>query len=322
MKNTVKTLVILFMCTAFFISGCQNVEKVEKQGKVIDGKEVIAKVNDEYILKSDYDYQVAQVKSALEANGQDFSKDEGKKILEEIKKQVLDAMINDKIALQQAEKEGVSLSDEEFRDAMNSLEEYHGGKDALDKYISQQGLDRDSFEKSVKEQLIINKFKDKITADVKVADEEIKKFYEENKAMFELPAPEIRASHILVDTQEEAEKILAEVKAGADFAELAKKYSKDPATKDIGGDLGYFSKGKMDAEFEKAAFALKTGQVSDVVKTSFGYHIIKVTGERNSLSFEDAESYIKSHLEDSKREDEFNKNIEEWKKQAKIEKYL
>lgn len=322
MKNTVKTLVILFMCTAFFISGCQNVEKVEKQGKVIDGKEVIAKVNDEYILKSDYDYQVAQVKSALEANGQDFSKDEGKKILEEIKKQVLDAMINDKIALQQAEKEGVSLSDEEFRDAMNSLEEYHGGKDALDKYISQQGLDRDSFEKSVKEQLIINKFKDKITADVKVTDEEIKKFYEENKAMFELPAPEIRASHILVDTQEEAEKILAEIKAGADFAELAKKYSKDPATKDIGGDLGYFSKGKMDAEFEKAAFALKTGQVSDVVKTSFGYHIIKVTGERNSLSFEDAESYIKSHLEDSKREDEFNKNIEEWKKQAKIEKYL
>lgn len=322
MKNTVKTLVILFICAAFFIAGCQNVEKVEKQGKVIDGKEVIAKVNDEYILKSDYDYQVAQVKSALEANGQDFSKDEGKKILGEIKKQVLDAMINDKIALQQAEKEGVSLSDEEFRDAMNSLEEYHGGKEALDKYISQQGLDRDSFEKSVKEQLIINKFKDKITADVKVTDEEIKKFYDENKTMFELPAPEIRASHILVDTQEEAEKILAEIKAGADFAELAKKYSKDPATKDIGGDLGYFSKGKMDAEFEKAAFALKTGQVSDVVKTSFGYHIIKVTGERNSLSFEDAESYIKSHLEDSKREEEFNKNIEEWKKQAKIEKYL
>ncbi len=322
MKNTVKTLVVLFMCAAFFIAGCQNVEKVEKQGKVIDGKEVIAKVNDEYILKSDYDYQVAQVKSALEANGQDFSKDEGKKILEEIKKQVLDAMINDKIALQQAEKEGVSLSDEEFRDAMNSLEEYHGGKDALDKYISQQGLDRDSFEKSVKEQLIINKFKDKITADVKVTDEEIKKFYEENKTMFELPAPEIRASHILVDTQEEAEKILAQIKAGADFAELAKKYSKDPATKDIGGDLGYFSKGKMDAEFEKAAFALKTGQVSDVVKTSFGYHIIKVTGERNSLSFEDAKSYIKSHLEDSKREEEFNKHIEEWKKQAKIEKYL
>lgn len=322
MKNTIKTLVILFMCAAFFISGCQNVEKVEKQGKIIDGKEVIAKVNDEYILKSDYDYQVAQVKSALEANGQDFSKDEGKKILEEIKKQVLDAMINDKIALQEAEKEGVSLSDEEFQDAMKSLEEYHGGKDALDKYISQQGLDRESFEESVKEQMIINKFKEKITADVKVTDEEIKKFYDENKAMFELPAPEIRASHILVDTQEEAEKILAEIKAGADFAELAKKYSKDPATKDIGGDLGYFSKGKMDADFEKAAFALKTGQISDVVKTSFGYHIIKVTGERNSLSFEDAKNYIKSHLEDSKREEEFNKHIEEWRKQAKIEKYL
>ncbi|NLU10807.1 MAG: peptidylprolyl isomerase [Tepidanaerobacter acetatoxydans] len=319
--RTIKISILLLIC-AIAMAGCQNVEKVETQGKIIDGKEVIAKVNDELILKSDYDRQVLQVKSALEANGQDFSTGEGKKVLKEIREKVLEAMINDQLILQQAEKDNITLSEEEFEQAISDLEQYHGGKDALDKYLEQQGLNRSSFEKLVKEQLVISQFKEKLTSDIKVTDEEVKKFYEDNKTMFELPAPEIRASHILVDTENEAKKILAEIKAGADFAALAKDYSKDPGSKELGGDLGYFSKGKMDPEFEKAAFALKPGEISDVVKTTFGYHIIKVTGERTSLSFDDAKDYIKSNLENTKKEEEFNKYLDEWKKQSKIEKYL
>ncbi len=319
--RTIKISILLLIC-AIAMAGCQNVEKVETQGKIIDGKEVIAKVNDELILKSDYDRQVLQVKSALEANGQDFSTGEGKKVLKEIREKVLEAMINDQLILQQVEKDNITLSEEEFEQAISDLEQYHGGKDALDKYLEQQGLNRSSFEKLVKEQLVISQFKEKLTSDIKVTDEEVKKFYEDNKTMFELPAPEIRASHILVDTENEAKKILAEIKAGADFAALAKDYSKDPGSKELGGDLGYFSKGKMDPEFEKAAFALKPGEISDVVKTTFGYHIIKVTGERTSLSFDDAKDYIKSNLENTKKEEEFNKYLDEWKKQSKIEKYL
>ncbi len=319
--RTIKISILLLIC-AIAMAGCQNVEKVETQGKIIDGKEVIAKVNDELILKSDYDRQVLQVKSALEANGQDFATDEGKKVLKEIREKVLEAMINDQLILQQAEKDNITLSEEEFEQAISDLEQYHGGKDALDKYLEQQELDRSSFEKLVKEQLLINQFKEKLTSDIKVTDEEVKKFYEDNKTMFELPTPEIRASHILVDTENEAKKILTEIKAGGDFAALAKDYSKDPGSKELGGDLGYFSKGKMDPEFEKAAFALKPGEISDVVKTTFGYHIIKVTGERTSLSFDDAKDYIKSNLENSKKEEDFNKYLDEWKKQSKIEKYL
>ncbi|WP_213974880.1 peptidylprolyl isomerase [Tepidanaerobacter acetatoxydans] len=319
--RTIKISILLLIC-AIAMAGCQNVEKVETQGKIIDGKEVIAKVNDELILKSDYDRQVLQVKSALEANGQDFATDEGKKVLKEIREKVLEAMINDQLILQQVEKDNITLSEEEFEQAISEVEQYHGGKDALDKYLEQQELDRSSFEKLVKEQLLVNQFKEKLTSDIKVTDEEVKKFYEDNKTMFELPAPEIRASHILVDTENEAKKILAEIKAGGDFAALAKDYSKDPGSKELGGDLGYFSKGKMDPEFEKAAFALKPGEISDVVKTTFGYHIIKVTGERTSLSFGDAKDYIKSNLENSKKEEEINKYLDEWKKQSKIEKYL
>ncbi|WP_281273759.1 peptidylprolyl isomerase [Biomaibacter acetigenes] len=304
------------------ISGCGIIQKDTTEGKVIDGKEVIAVVNGENILKSDFDSQVNQVKSALEANGQDFSTDEGKKNLQEIKKKVLDSMIKDVLSLQQAKKENVTLKPNQMQEAVSQLETYHGGKDALDNYLKQQGMDWKSFEKLLQDQLIINNLKEKLTANVKVSDEDVKKYFDSNKDMFKLPSPEIRASHILVPTEDEANKVLAEIKAGEDFAELARKYSTDPGSKDKGGDLGYFGKGKMVPEFEKAAFALKQGEVSQPVKTQFGYHIIKVTGERTSLSFDDVKDYIKSNLLTSKKDEEFNKFLDQWQKQSKIEKYL
>lgn len=88
----------------------------------------------------------------------------------------------------------------------------------------------------------------------------------------------VRASHILVPTEKDAEKILAELKKGKDFAELAKKYSKCPSSKN-GGDLGFFGRGQMIKEFENAAFSLNSGEISKPVKTKFGYHIIKVVSK-------------------------------------------
>ena len=87
---------------------------------------------------------------------------------------------------------------------------------------------------------------------------------------------QVRASHILVKTEKEANEILEQIKAGKDFAELAKKYSQCPSGK-RGGDLGYFGRGRMVPEFENAAFSTPKGEVSKPVKTQFGYHIIKVT---------------------------------------------
>lgn len=321
MKKLSVSVLLLILIIA--MTGCQNIEKVEpKEGKIIDGQEVIAKVNDELILKSDFDRQVDQVKSALEANGQDFSTAEGKKILKDVKETVLESMINDQLILWQAKEHNIVLEAEEFNEAISQLEQYHGGKDALETYLKQQSFDREDFEAQVKDQLIISKFKEKLTSDVKVTDDEVKKYYDENKEMFELPSPEIRASHILVDTEDEAKEILAKIKDGADFEELAKKYSKDPGSKELGGDLGYFAEGKMVPEFEEAAFALKPGEVSEIVKSEYGYHIIKVTGKRTSLSFDDAKDYIKYNLESAKKDEEFAKYLEKWEKQSKIEKYL
>jgi foldase protein PrsA len=315
-------IVVILAAFILIVSGCGLIEKDSTEGKVIDGKDVVASVNEEHVSKSDFDIQADRVKTALEANGQDFSTAEGKKNFQEIKKKVLDSMIRDIIALQQAKKSDVSLKEGQLEEAIVQLEAYHGGKDALDNYLKNQNMDRAEFSELLKEQLIINNLKEKLTSDITVTDDDVKKYYNENSEMFKLSSPEIRASHILVATEDEAKKVLSQLKEGKDFAELAKKYSTDNTTSVEGGDLGFFGKGQMVPEFEKAAFALKPGEISDIVKSEFGYHIIKVTGERSSLKLEDVETYIKNNLESSEKEEKFNKLLDEWQKQSKIEKYL
>ncbi|HHY03729.1 MAG TPA: peptidylprolyl isomerase [Thermoanaerobacterales bacterium] len=304
------------------IAGCGLVEKQAPKAKVIDGKEVVAVVNEDYVLKSDFDMQVNQVKDALEANGQDFSSKEGQKKLEDIKQTVLDGMIKDVLALQQAEKNNIKLEENEVEQAISQLETYHGGKEALDNHLKEQGIDREKLKEILEDQLLILHLKDELTKDVKVTDEEVKKYYEENKDKFVLPSPQVRASHILVDTEEEAKKILEQINAGKDFAELAKQYSKDTQTKDAGGDLGYFGKGQMEEEFEKAAFKLKPNEISDIVKTKYGFHILKVTDQRDSLSFEDVKTYISAELEKIKKDEKLDEYYDEWMKESKIEKYI
>ncbi len=112
-----------------------------------------------------------------------------------------------------------------------------------------------------------------------VTEAQAKAAYEEQIAKI-APEPEVRARHILVKTEQEAKELVKQIKAGADFTELAKKSSDGPSAQ-TGGDLGYFSRGQMVKPFEDAAFALKAGQVSDPVQSEFGWHVIKVEDKRN-----------------------------------------
>lgn len=116
--------------------------------------------------------------------------------------------------------------------------------------------------------------------DIKVTDDEVLNFYNENKHMF-TEAEMIKTSHILVDEKEEAENILKEINGGLSFEDAAKQYSRCPS-KDEGGDLGFFEKGRMVPEFETAAFGMEMDEVSSPIKTQFGYHIIKLTGRREA----------------------------------------
>ncbi len=151
--------------------------------------------------------------------------------------------------------------------------------------------------------------RENVESKVKVTDKEVKDYYEKHKKEFTQPA-QVRARHILVkvpadadkkaweEAKKKAETIRAKALKGEDFSKLAKEYSEDPGSKNRGGDLGYFSKGRMVPEFEKAAFALKKGQISQPVKTTFGYHIIKLEDKKPSKqqAFKDVQQKIRQQL--------------------------
>jgi len=128
------------------------------------------------------------------------------------------------------------------------------------------------------DQTLARALEEELRDSIKIEEKDIEKYYSENQDKYVTPA-KVKARHILVDTGEEAQQILEKIRAGEDFAGLAREKSKCPSA-DKGGDLGWFERGKMDPAFEKAAFDLEKGGISDVVKSSFGYHIIKVENTR------------------------------------------
>ena len=179
-------------------------------------------------------------------------------------------------------------------------------EDLLYKEAVKKGLDKDEdivmlFEEARKRILIARLAQDEIDNKVNISDRDIKAYYNENKA--ELESPELyRASHILVDTMEEASGISDKLTAGALFEELAREHSKDVTSK-RGGDIGYFSTGQMLPEFEDACMKLKIGETSGPVKTQFGYHIIKLTDKRGPepLKYADVKDRIEKILVTQKR---------------------
>ncbi len=172
-----------------------------------------------------------------------------------------------------------------------------------------------------KEILIKAYLKKEIEDTVKVSDDDAKKYYDANKDKFKEPE-KIKVSHILVDNEADAKDILAKLKAGADFAALAKEKSKDPS-KDKGGELGYLSKGQTIPEFEQVAFALQPGQISDVVKTQFGYHIIKVTEKEpeKAIAYDDVKDRLKQMLLADKQKERFEALLKDLRDKNKVTVY-
>jgi len=180
----------------------------------------------------------------------DFKTDEGKKILTEIRKETMDRLVEDTLVSAEASRLKVVVSEKDLTDSFNQLVKSNGGETSFASVLKQYyGLTPSEFKDDIyKTRLLRQKVAEKFSSDETVN----------------------------ADAKAKAEEVLAKVKAGEDFATLATQYSQD-TTASAGGDLGFFGKGKMVPEFETAAFALKAGEVSELVKTVYGYHIIKVT---------------------------------------------
>ena len=131
------------------------------------------------------------------------------------------------------------------------------------------------------DRILVTEYIKVVQANIVIEDSDLKAYYDSHKAEFSQP-PQVRARHILLKSEAEANAVLAEIEAGGDFATLAKAKSTGPS-KDKGGDLGWFGRGRMVKPFEDAAFGLQKGEVSGVVQTKFGYHIIKVEDKREAV---------------------------------------
>ena len=154
-----------------------------------------------------------------------------------------------------------------------------------------------------------------------VDDAEVKAFFDQNEDKFTI-GTELRASHILLETEDEAAQVHDRIKKGEDFATLAKELSRDKGSAEKGGDLGFFGRGKMVPEFERAAAALKPGEVSEPLRTRFGYHIIKLTDIKKGepANFEQSKESIRRQLLAEKRKNLFDSFVEKLKGDIKITK--
>ncbi|MCM0080977.1 peptidylprolyl isomerase [Geomonas sp. Red32] len=240
-----------------------------------------------------------------------------------------------------AEVNGEKITDQDFYREQENLPPYlkpmtetpEGRKEMLDTMVVRdliiQQAKKDGIDKSeavaakledLKKRVIVEAYlKKKVEESASLSDTELKDFYNKNIDKFKT-GEQIKASHILVKDEAQAKDIEKQLKAGASFEDLAKKYSQDGAAQK-GGDLGWFGRGSMIPDFENVAFGLKEGQVSGIVKTKFGYHIIKLTGKRaaGTRSFEEVKDQIKQAILPQKQQEVFKKLKEDLKKSAKID---
>lgn len=240
-------------------------------------------------------------------------------------------LINRKVLVTQSTADGYAPDMKKTLSNLAEQEKQFGEKQFAE-MLASQGVSREEAAENLAINASVTKWmQEKVTHDIEVSDEEVAKVYEANKAQFGTPA-KVKAFHILVPTPQgadtaakkgarsKAERLLQELKDGGDFAAMAQEHSSCPSGKN-GGDLGYFGKGQMVPAFEKAAFALKEGELSDVVETRFGYHIIKggPRQEATTKSMDEMRDQIEKFVKNRKTDELMRAKVEELRKEYKAE---
>ncbi|MDB8806018.1 MULTISPECIES: peptidylprolyl isomerase [unclassified Romboutsia] len=318
--------VAVAMMVGLSVTACSNSPK---------GDGTVATVNGQKITVSEYETTLALYKQSVEAmygkNVWDTEVEKGVKYRDKFKENILDQMINVEVVYEQAKKDNLLPTKEEVDKKYNELKKNIDSDKEYKKDMEKIGANDEFLRTQQEQDLAVQNYKEHFDKTIKISDEEMKKYYEDHKKDYY--KDEVKASHILVSTQDKngkplsdekkkeakkkAEDLLKRAKSGEEFSELAKENSDDPGSAAQGGDLGYFSKGMMVPEFEKAAFNLKPGEISDIVESSFGYHIIKVTDKVNEQTpYNDVKDSIKTILLNEK----FTEQVTKLTKEAKIEK--
>ena len=327
MNKIVKSFLAVLVIGGFLLSyqdshaesgkgkGSPDVKTAEKSEKVPD---VVATINGVKISGVEFSKGLQSYKKRLAMMGQEVPPEHTK----EINKTIIDDLVSRELLIQNCNKTGIKVSDDELNKEMASIKARFQNEEQFNQMIKSQNLTMDDVKSDVRKALAIKKLmrndiEDKITVDEKAVNE----YYKNNPDKF-IEGESIKASHILImvdknaakDAKETAKKkidgLLIRVKKGEDFAKLAKENSDDKGSGQNGGDLGFFSKGMMVPNFEKAVFSLKKDEISEVVETEFGYHIIKLTDKKPSRTIPQSE--VHDRLKNFLKSMEANKKVSEY----------
>jgi len=255
-----------------------------------------ALVNGEPITSEEYEKQVAQVEAFFAQEGLDPQSEEGRERLAQARRQVLEQMIDQTLIQQAAAEMGVNISESELEASIQDIIEQSGGEEQFNQSLQAMDTAYEDFRQMLLNQLLSEVVYSTVTASISSV------------------AEQVQARHILLPTRERAQEVLARLQAGEDFSYLAKEYSEDISSRERGGDVGFFPRGVMPPEVEEVAFSLEVGEVSEIVESQFGFHIIQVLGrEEREMTVEVFENL---------RQQMFMQWLQDRRQDATIERFL
>ncbi|MCX6364721.1 MAG: peptidylprolyl isomerase [Actinobacteria bacterium] len=295
MKKVIVAAVLLGLLASAFVFGACGGNSVPEGA--------IASVGGVTVTQEQFDniWKQAEAQYASQEGAPPFPK-EGTAQYDQLRASIVNYLVQNELIKQQAADMNVTVTATQLDERVAQITKQVGGQKKLDALLKKQGVTTEELRTQLEAQMLQEAVRAKVGESAKVTDAQIKAYYDDpaNKAQF-VVADTVDARHVLVDSKAEAvkvQKLLAADNSDANWKKVAKQYSTDPGSKDKGGSLGSFPKGRMVAEFDKVAFSLKPGTVSVPVKTQYGWHVIEVTKKTpgSSKTFAEAKSMIEESL--------------------------
>jgi parvulin-like peptidyl-prolyl isomerase len=278
--------------------------------------DAVAVVGDHTITKADFDLALSRTKRGYKQQHRAWPKT-GTTEYQQLRQSVLNYLVQTSELEQKAKQLGVKVTDKQINDRLAQIRKQLGGEKNLEAQAKANGLTlKDVRDVVIRPQLLSEGIYKKVTDNVKVSDNDVQKYYKSHLKIYQQPeSRDVR--HILVSNRALANKLYNRIKAGADFAKLAKKYSKDPGSAAQGGKLTIV-KGQTAGPFDQTAFLLSKGQVSRPIKTQYGWHIIQALSDvkpAKTTPLKDVKDAIKNQLEGQQKQAEMTKWVNDTKKE-------
>jgi peptidyl-prolyl cis-trans isomerase C len=308
---------------------CSALEALAAEEQISQG--TVAVVNGSVITQEEFDREIDGLLQRLASMGRSFDDSQ----LLALKKEVLEGLINAELLYQETQRRGITVEEAAIDEELKTLKGGFANEDAFRAALSTAHLSEALLRSQIKRRQAIEHFiAQEFAEKVRVSDKQTKDYYDSHPQSFRQPE-QVRASHILIkvdpkadesqraEARKQIEEIKRKLQEGEDFATLAKSFSQSPSGA-RGGDLGYFRRGEMVGPFEEAAFALKPGEVSDPVETTFGYHLIRVIDKKpeTTIPYEDIKDRIEHYLKDKDVQEKVRLQVQRLKEKAKVEIFL